>query len=293
MLKIKVPATTANIGSGFDSLGAALTMYSIMTFDKCDEKYQITGCIKKYANKNNLVYVAYLKTFEHFNEEPINICIDIDSNIPTTRGLGSSAACIVGGVAGALYMMGKDLDKELMLALSTMIEGHPDNVSPAIYGGMTASLKSGDKVYSKKYPVNEKLVFYAIIPSFTLSTADSRGVLPDSIDLKDAVFNMSRIPLLLKGFEENNKDLIHVSVQDMLHQPYRKELIPEYDLIEKACYDFDAHAVYLSGAGPTMMCIADEPGKQEVLENYVKGFEGKWIIKELKIDEEGIQILRS
>jgi homoserine kinase len=141
MFEIRIPATTANLGPGFDSLGAALTMYATFTFKECDKVLEITGCDKKYRNKHNLIYTSYVKTFEIHGEKVKNVKIGVDSDIPLSRGLGSSAACVIGGVAGALYMMGKDIKKDNLLDISTVIEGHPDNVSPAIYGGLTASLK--------------------------------------------------------------------------------------------------------------------------------------------------------
>ncbi len=293
MFEIRIPATTANLGPGFDSLGAALTMYATFTFKECDKVLEITGCDKKYRNKHNLIYTSYVKTFEIHGEKVKNVKIGVDSDIPLSRGLGSSAACVIGGVAGALYMMGKDIKKDNLLDISTVIEGHPDNVSPAIYGGLTASLKYGEKVFTEKYKVNDKIVFYAFIPNFSLATSDSRKALPKNVEFKDATFNISRIPLLLRGFEYNNKELLKVSIEDALHQPYRKGLIDEYDDVEKLCNECSGHAVYLSGAGPTIMCIADEPGNRASMEDQTAKFRNNWKVRELKIDEEGIQILRS
>jgi homoserine kinase len=203
MFEIKIPATTANLGPGFDSLGAALTMYATLTFEECHRELKIIGCDKKYRNKHNLIYTSYAKTFEIYGEKIKNVKIVVDSEIPPARGLGSSAACVIGGVAGALYMMGKDINNDTLLDISTVIEGHPDNVSPAIYGGLTASLKYGEKVFTEKYKVNDKIVFYAFIPDFSLATSDSRKVLPKNVKFKDATFNVARIPLLLRGLEYN------------------------------------------------------------------------------------------
>lgn len=293
MFEIRIPATTANLGPGFDSLGAALTMYATLTFEECDKELEITGCDEKYNNKHNLIYTSYVKTFEVYGEKVKNVKIGINSDIPPSRGLGSSAACVVGGVAGALHMMGKEIKKDNLLDISTMIEGHPDNVSPAIYGGLTASLKYGEKVFTEIYEVNEKIVFYAFIPDFSLATSDSRKALPENVKFKDATFNVSRIPLLLRGFEYNNKELIKVSIEDVLHQPYRKGLIDEYEDVVKVCNDCNGHAVYLSGAGPTIMCISDEAGNKGFLENSTVEFRNSWKVRELKIDKEGIQIIRS
>lgn len=292
MLEIKIPATSANIGPGFDSLGIALTMYATLIFDDCENELEIIGCEDKYINKDNLIYVSYLKTFELYGEKPKNISINIESDIPPSRGLGSSSVCVVGGVAGALYMMGKDIDKETLLSISTMIEGHPDNVSPAIYGGLTASLKIENEVYTRKFKVDDRIVFYAFIPSYSLSTTYARNILPKNIKFTDAIFNISRIPLLIKGFEENDKELISISTQDALHQPYRKELIPEYELIEKICCNEDIHSVYLSGAGPTIMCISDNDGYKDIFTKKTKEINGNWKVEKLFIDINGTLIKR-
>jgi homoserine kinase len=292
MLEIRIPATTANLGPGFDALGAALSLYAKLTFEECEEKLIIYGCEDKYKNEGNLIYISYCKTFERFEERIKNVKIGIESDIPASRGLGSSAACVVAGVAGALYMMGKELDKDIILEIATEVEGHPDNVSPAIFGGLTASMKYENKVFTKKHKVHDSIIFHAFIPNFPLSTSEARGVLPNSIPFEDVVFNISRIPLLLKGFEENNKELINVAIQDRLHQPYRKMLISGYDEIEKICRQNGGYGVYLSGAGPTMMCISDD---KECLYKLEKSLEkmDNWTVKGLRIDNEGIKILRS
>jgi homoserine kinase len=293
MLKIRIPATTANLGPGFDSLGAALNIYATLTFEDCESPLNIYGCDEAYINADNLIYVAYCKTFEYFGERVKNVKIGIESDIPASRGLGSSAACVVGGVAGALYQMGRELDKKVMLEIATEIEGHPDNVAPAIFGGLTASMQVDRKVFTRLFPVNEAIVFVAFIPFFSLSTSDARRILPKEIKFSEAVFNASRIPLLLKSLEENDGILLRYAIQDALHQPYRKKLIPGYDEIEKICIENEGYGVYLSGAGPTMMCISDKKTSLADVQHLLGDLSQQWIIKALKIDEEGIQILRS
>lgn len=293
MIELRIPATTANLGPGFDSLGAAVSLYAEVSFTDSDQPLEINGCTKEYCNSDNLIYTSYLKTFEMHGKPPKNVKIGIKSDIPTSRGLGSSAACVVAGVAGALHAMGMELDKKLLLDISTTIEGHPDNVSPAIYGGLSASMMNGDHVYTRQFKLHEAIHFYAFIPDFKLSTVDARGILPKQVDFKDAVFNISRIPLLLKGFEENDKELIRASMQDMLHQPYRKGLIPGYETIEEACHENDCHAVYLSGAGPTIMCLSDQDDIESRLSQVLSKLKQRWVIRKLTIDTEGIKILRS
>jgi homoserine kinase len=293
MIEMRIPATTANLGPGFDSLGAAVSLYAHVSFADSDKPLEINGCSEKYCNSDNLIYTSYLKTFEMYGKPPQNVKIGIKSDIPTSRGLGSSAACVVAGVAGALNAMGMEIDKKLLLDISTKIEGHPDNVAPAIYGGLTASMKHGDQVFTRQFKLHKSINFYAFIPDFKLSTLDARGVLPKQVDFKDAVFNISRVPLLLRGLEENDKELIGTSMQDMLHQPYRKGLIPGYESIEEACNENDCHAVYLSGAGPTIMCLSDQDGIEARLAQVLSKLKQRWSIRKLTIDNEGIKILRS
>ncbi len=293
MIELRIPATTANLGPGFDSLGAAVSLYAYVSFTDSEKPLEINGCTKEYCNSDNLIYTSYLKVFEMYDKPPQNVNIDIKSDIPTSRGLGSSAACVVAGVAGALHAMGMALDKKLLLDISTQIEGHPDNVSPAIYGGLTASMMHGNQVFARRFSFNEAIDLYAFIPDFKLSTLDARGILPRQIDFKDAVFNISRIPLLLKGLEENDKELIRASMQDLLHQPYRKSLIPGYESIEDVCLENDCHAVYLSGAGPTIMCLSDQEGIESRLSQVLSKLNYQWVIRKLKIDNDGLKILRS
>ncbi|MBV1756370.1 MAG: homoserine kinase [Dethiosulfatibacter sp.] len=293
MIELRIPATTANLGPGFDSLGAAVSLYAYVSFTDCEKPLEINGCTQEYCNSDNLIYTSYLKVFEMYGKPPKDVKIDIKSDIPTSRGLGSSAACVVAGVAGALHALGIELDKKLLLDISTQIEGHPDNVSPAINGGLTASMMHGDQVFTRQFSFNEAIDFYAFIPDFNLSTSDARGILPKQIDFKDAVSNISRIPLLLKGLEENDKELIRASMQDLLHQPYRKSLIPGYESIEEVCLENDCHAVYLSGAGPTIMCLSDQKGIEPRLSQVLNKLNHQWVIRKLTIDNDGLKILRS
>lgn len=293
MIELRVPATTANLGPGFDSLGAAVSLHAHVLFSDSEQALEINGCTREYCNSDNLIYTSYCKAFDIYGLKPKNVKIDIRSEIPTSRGLGSSAACVVAGVAGALDAMGMELDKKLMLDMSTHIEGHPDNVAPAIYGGLTASMKDGEQVFTRQFKLHEAIHFYAFIPDFKLSTLDARGILPKQLDFRDAVFNISRVPLLLKGLEENDKKLIQASMKDMLHQPYRKALIPGYESIEEVCHENDCHAVYLSGAGPTIMCLSDKKGMESKLSQVLSKLNHKWVIRKLTIDNDGIIILRS
>lgn len=285
MIKIQVPATTANIGCGFDTLGMALTLYSTFTFDKND-CFKITGCDTKYQNEDNLVITSYKKVFEKLNKEIIPVSLNIETDIPVSRGLGSSASCIVAGIWAANAMLDYPLTKEECLTIATEIEGHPDNVAPAIYGDLCASFMD-DEVYSVKYNASNDLKLLVMIPDFEVSTHEARKVLPKTIDYKDAIFNVSRVACLCKAIEDNNQEMITHALQDKLHEPYRKELIHEYNEIKEICKD--EVAFFISGSGPTLICIVKND--EEVLINKIKQLKYNWKCLKLNIDKKGVQEL--
>ena len=283
MIKIKVPATTANIGCGFDTLGCALTLYSTFTFEKNDI-FKITGCDEKYQNEDNLVITSYKKVFEKLNKEVIPVLLHIESDIPVSRGLGSSASCIVAGIWAANYFLDYPLNKEQCLDIATAIEGHPDNVAPAIYGNLCSSFM-GDQVYTAHFNASQDLNLLVMIPDFEVSTASARKVLPKVVDYKDAIFNLSRVACLCKALENNDQEMIHHALQDRLHEPYRKELIHEYEDIKEICKD--EVAFFISGSGPTLICIVRND-RNTIIEK-IKQLKFNWKCLSLNIDVQGVQ----
>ena len=282
MIKIRVPATTANIGCGFDTLGMALTLYSTFTFN-INSEFKVTGCPIKYQNENNLVITSYKKVFEKLNKEIIPVSLHIESDIPVSRGLGSSASCIVAGIWAANLLLDQPLTKAQCLTIATEIEGHPDNVAPAIYGDLCASFMD-DEVYSVQYHASKDLKLLVMIPNFEVSTHEARKVLPKTIDYKDAIFNLSRVACLCKAIEENNQEMIAHALQDKLHEPYRKELIHEYNEIKEICKD--EVAFFISGSGPTLICIVKN--NEEQLINKINKLKYNWKCISLAIDTKGV-----
>lgn len=283
MIQIKVPATTANMGCGFDTLGCALTLYSTFTFKKSTQ-FKVTGCPKKYQNEQNLVITSYKKVFEILNQEVIPVALHIDSQIPVSRGLGSSASCIVAGIWAANSLLNHPLSKEECLNIATQIEGHPDNVAPAIYGNLCASFVD-DKVYTSHFQVSDEIRLLAMIPDFEVSTAQARKVLPQMIAYKDAIFNVSRVSCLCKALEENNQEMIAHALQDKLHEPYRKELIHEYEVIQEICKD--EVSLFISGSGPTLLCILKN-SPQAIIEK-IGNLQHHWKCLTLEVDKVGVQ----
>ena len=278
MLGIRVPATTANMGPGFDCLGVALSIYNEFYFEEIESGFIIEGCPDEFKNENNLMYTSYRKTLDMSGSPYKGIRIVFKSNIPISKGLGSSGSCIIGGIAAANSIADLKLSREDILNIASVIEGHPDNITPAIIGGMTASVAEDSKVYYARINLPDDIKFCAFIPDFMLSTKLSRSVLPKSIPYKDAVFNIGRVSILVAALNLGRTDLIAVGVKDRIHSIYRKRFIEDYDYIIEACVQSGALGVFLSGAGPTIMCItkADDNGFIQRAMKSLKSLNHKW-----------------
>ena len=249
---VRVPATTANLGPGFDAFGCALSMYTCVSFEPA-EKLLITGCEPQYAGEDNLAYRAYCDALQAMNLPVDGVHIHIDAQIPIGRGLGSSAALLAAGALGANLLHGETLTTEQLLAVTTKIEGHPDNLAPALMGGLTASMMEGEPV-AVNFPLHPDWIFVALIPDFPLSTAFARSVLPQQLPREDGVYNISHAALVLKALETGNEALLKLALQDKVHQPYRKSLITDYDAIAAEVEALGA-SMCISGAGPTLLCL--------------------------------------
>ncbi|PAB56167.1 homoserine kinase [Anaeromicrobium sediminis] len=288
MIRVQVPATTANVGPGFDALGIALDLYNVFYMEEIDSGLIIEGVDEEFRNEDNLIYQSMVTTFEEVGYKPKGIKIKVESNIPVSRGLGSSATCIVGGIMGANALAGNVLDKYDILKIATEIEGHPDNVAPCIFGGMVTSIYDKGEIHYSKIPVKNDYSFCPIIPDFKLSTSEARGVLPEVVDYKNAVFNVGRVALLISSLVNGEDELLALACDDVLHQPYRGGLIRDYDNIVNAVKEAGVKGVFLSGAGPTIMTIVRENDDYiKIMNDYVSMLEDNWIMKDLKIDNEG------
>ena len=291
MVEIRVPATSANMGPGFDCLGVALNLYNRFRIEESEDGLYIDGCEEPYKNENNLVYVSMQKCFEKigYKRREKGLRISFESDIPVSRGLGSSAACILGGVLAANEIGKGNLNKNEILEIASEIEGHPDNITPALFGGMTVSIKDGNRVYYEKINLPKGLKFCAIIPDFKLSTKDSRAVLPDSIPYRDGVYNVGRVSLMIAALSNGNFELLKLACSDRLHEIYRGSLIGNYSEIVEECNRLNSLCVFLSGAGPTIMAVLKEEDSafSKHMEAYLLKLENRWVIKELKSDFNG------
>ena len=295
MINMQIPATSANLGAGFDALGLALNYYNYVEMEESD-KVDIDSLdgLDVPKNEKNLIYISAMDLFNVCGKKLKGLKIRQTSNIPMARGLGSSSACIVAGLVGANTLLGNPLTIDDLVDLAAQIEGHPDNTAPALLGGIVTAVFDGKKVHWVKQEVYTKLKFVALIPDFELKTDEARACLPKEISHKDAVYNLSRAALfsasLLTGKFENLRTAVH----DKLHQPYRMELIPNAREVFDIAYNHGAYGAYISGAGPTVMAIVDEEntyfaGKMKFsLDNAGLNC---WQVKELRIDNIGATLI--
>ena len=251
---IRVPATTANLGPGFDAFGCALSLYTDVTFEETDCGLEITGCPEEFTGPDNLAYVSYCAVLASLSEEIRGIKIHIESQIPVCRGLGSSAALLVAGAMGANVLRGNKLSTQGLLNITNAMEGHPDNLAPAFYGGLTASMVDNGLPVTVNFPLHPDWEFLALVPDFNLPTSLARSVLPTEYSRADAVYNISHGAMVLKALELGDEKLLRNSMQDRIHQPYRKSMIEDYDKIESLIRT-TGEAFCISGAGPTLLCI--------------------------------------
>jgi homoserine kinase len=288
-VRVQVPATTANLGPGFDTLGMALNLYAWIEMGAARETKirlmgeQIEGIP---ADKSNLVYLVAQEVMSaagvHMPELEITMC----SDIPLTRGLGSSAAAIVGGMVAANALIGSPLTKEQIFQMATRREKHPDNVGAALFGGIVVTAWDGEAAQVLKIPPHENLEVLAVIPDYQLETKKARGILPQQVPLKDAVYNISRSSLLVASLCSGELGMIRHAMKDVLHQPYRAELIPGMKQILAEAVHHGALGVALSGGGPTLLALVEKGSerKQELEQFFSQTlkqenitFQTKWL----------------
>lgn len=296
MIRIDVPATSANLGSGFDSLGIALTMKNRVWMEESDElDVSTTDGTQVPTDGGNLIFWAARHLYEICGKQLAGLKIIEENNIPFARGLGSSSACIVAGILGANRFMGNPLSRTDLINLAAKIEGHPDNTSPAIRGGLVASAMEGERVYSVSVPVSEKIRFAVMIPPFELKTEKARAALPKEYSREDAVYNLSRSALMTASLFSGELHNLRVAVQDRIHQPYRSGLIEHYDTVFRMSYELGSLGTYVSGAGPTIIAMVDAESAWtfgESLRSHLaeKAIDG-WRVEILSADPSGARIV--
>lgn len=292
MVEVRVPASTANMGTGFDSFGAALGLYNNISVKEIEKGLVIKNFgFDEYvaSGENNLIYRAIMKVFDYVGYERKGLSIYQKSDIPKTRGLGSSSACIVGGMVAANHISGKKLSYKKILELATEMEGHPDNVAPALFGGFCISAKTENGVFVKSIKPENSIRYIAMIPEYYIVTRKSREILPDKVSLADASHNIARASAFALAINSGDTDNLRELVDDRLHQPYRASYIEGmYDIFDEG-YRLGAKAMYLSGSGPTIIAMV-ESGCGDFIKNMTAFFKKagmNYSFKDLTIDNVG------
>lgn len=294
---VKVPATAANLGPGFDVLAMALKLYNTVILEEsegCGFTVEVMGegAGTLPQNSDNLVARAIASVFQK-----VDCCLHgwkllLENEIPLQRGLGSSAAAIVGGLLAANAAVGHPFSRDELLVEAIAIEGHPDNVAAALLGGIVAVAEHNGSYYHINFAPPKELMVYAVIPNFTLSTKTARDALPELIPMEDAVFNLSRVALLVSGLKEGDWDLLKIALNDRLHQPYRARLIPGMEEAFKAAAEAGAYGAVLSGAGPTLIAFGP-PGLKigEAMASALRPYSIEADVKELEPTSQGAYII--
>ncbi|MFP1700118.1 homoserine kinase [Gardnerella piotii] len=332
-VSVCVPATSANLGSGFDVAGIALDYADSLVFtldDTLDDSQDVRVIIHGEGedtlpkDETHLVVRAFRKACEAFGLPRLRFTLEAHNRIPQARGMGSSASAIVSGVAAAwAFAHNGDLNKQAIFELASSIEGHPDNVAPAVFGGLTTSWKNGDEFHTVRYGVSKQIRATIFVPNFTLSTQMARQALPEKVPYADAVFNVSRACLLPIAFGDfgyacdsadscnscvkstlSRNDLLFTATQDAIHQQYRASLMqPTWDLV-KALRD-KGFAAAISGAGSCAAVFYEEKSEASEEENNATNISEKiekiakplldgcdWKVLHAHVDSTGVAITR-
>ena len=291
--KVSVPATSANIGVGYDCLGVALDYKLELEVEESDKiEFLENGVPFSIPIEENYIFESIKYTEKYLEEKIPNYRVNIIKNeIPLARGLGSSSSAIVAGILIANTFSSSCLDINKVARLAVEMEGHPDNVIPAIFGGMVLTAHDRDNLVYNKILHSEELYYYVMIPNFKLSTEKSRSVLPKTYVVSDVINNMSRLGLLVNSLNNGQYDNLRFLLEDKIHQPYRFSLINDSEKIFEASKDFGALGEYISGAGPTLISLNYDD--EEFLNNMKKLLEtlpNKWSIEKKEINLKGAKV---
>ncbi len=258
-MRVRVPATSANLGPGFDALGLALALYNEVILAPAATvavTVEGEGADRLDRGATNVVIRGVRAVYERVGRPFAGVRASCVNHIPTGRGLGSSAAAWLAGIVGANALLGEPLDRPAVLTLAATKEGHPDNVAAALLGGLTVACWSDGRVVAVSLPVPPEISWVALIPELEGLTAEARAVLPTSVLRADAVFNLQRVGLFLGGLQAHRPDLLAVAMDDRLHQPYRRRLFPWMEAVTIAAQQAGAVGCVLSGAGPSLLAAA-------------------------------------
>ena len=297
--RVRVPASTANLGPGFDTLGMALSLYNEVELNDEGEglRLQVEGEGKvelEQAGERNLSVRAAQETLRDLGFQPSGLRVRQINRIPLGRGLGSSAAACLAGIAAAARLARVELSTDELLARALPFEGHPDNITPALMGGLTASAIVAGRIVVSRVPVPAYLKAVVVIPDVKLATKRAREVLPKQVPFADAVFNLTRLALLLTGLATDRPELLAPGTEDRLHQPYRAALLPGMEAILEEGRQAGALAACLSGAGSSLLALVSADGEKighRMSERWRREFGVESRAHLLEIDRQGLVYL--
>jgi len=309
-VSVKVPATTANLGPGFDCMGMALPIYNTITIEETvlpgtgveiniiSEATAVDELSIEHMelNENSLIYKAVELLYNSIGQTPSELKINIHTDIPIARGLGSSASVIVGGLMAANELLGRPADDAALLSIATEVEGHPDNIVPAFVGGLVLASQEDDcSIVYRKLNWPEEWSLTLCIPEYELSTEISRSVLPAEVPMCDAVFNAKRLAMFIEAVNTKDAELMKFALQDRLHQPYRMKLVPGLEKIsENLKHEENVLGCVLSGAGPTILIISHKNSLDKIhsiVRQTWNDLNIKADIKTVNIENSGAEII--
>ncbi len=309
-VSVKVPATTANIGPGFDTLGMALPLYNTVTIEETvlpgtgveinvlSDGFSIDEFALEHIpqDENSIVYKAVELLYNSIGQSPSELKITIKSGIPVSRGLGSSASVIVGALIAANELLGHPADDLALLSIASELEGHPDNITPAFVGGLVISSQEDDgSVVYRKLDWPSEWAITVCVPDFELSTDIARSVLPKDVPLKDAVFNAQRLAMFVEAVHTKDAELMRLALKDRLHQPYRMKLIQGLDeIMDSFKHNEDVLGCVISGAGSSVLIISKKNNLDKIhstVRDIWTSLNIKSEIKTLNVEPEGAKIV--
>ncbi|MDA0772109.1 MAG: homoserine kinase [Cyanobacteria bacterium] len=283
--RVKVPASTSNLGPGFDVIGLALNLYNQYQFKVLDKKNSelvyssnITESEIPYS-KDNLVYRAFDYVFKKEQQETPSIQIHFEADIPTTGGFGSSSTAIIAGLMAANEILGNPYDQKKLLKIGTQLDGHPDNITPAIVGGLVVCIYADSQHRFVKLDWDQSLFFVAVTPDFKVPTASARSILPSHVEFQDAIFNIGYSSLLVAALATKNTEVLKQCFKDRLHQHYRAQLVPGMQCVLDSGVEAGAIGTMLSGAGSTLIAVVDN---QKTAETVALAMQSSWLQSSVK-----------
>ena len=297
MIHVQIPATSANMGPGFDSIGVAVSLYNHIWVEEIPEGLEVEvrreQSLPVPRDESNLIYQTMKYFYEQKGLSMPGVRLIQEDHIPMVRGLGSSAACIVGGLFAANALAGSPCTRDELAQMAAQLEGHPDNSNPAIFGSMVVGALDEKEMKYVRLELPQDLLFAIMVPDFPVSTEKSRAVLPDSYSRADVVFNASRAALLVASILTGKYENFDIAMEDRVHQPYRAALIPNMENIFAHAKEYGAAATYLSGAGSTLMAMvrreeAEAFGRK--MSAYLAALPHNWELTLLEPERTGVKV---